>query len=84
MDKKFLLDNLKTIIWVLSLFVAASFWVFSINQIPQRVDRMEIELSSLKNDIAHMKADISKNGLKSDIMIDDIKLIKQVVVQTHH
>lgn len=71
------MDKFKTIAWILCTIFAVAFWFFTIDGIPKRVEKLE-------TDIEIIKTQVNKNDTKIDIMLEDIKFIKQLEMQNHH
>ncbi|MCM1339393.1 MAG: hypothetical protein NC191_06955 [Muribaculaceae bacterium] len=70
------MDKVKTGMWVLGILLAIAFWFFTIDGIPKRVEKLE-------TDIEIIKTQVNKNDTKIDIMLEDIKFIKQLEMQKH-
>lgn len=68
--------HIQSIITIVSLLVTGAFWVFTMNGIPKRVHKLEVE-------VEEMKVQLNKNDTKTDIILEDTKFIKQLVVQKH-
>lgn len=66
-------EILTTIITIIGLIITGIFWIFTMNGIPQRVDKLE-------DDVKVLKTEITKNSVKTDIILDDVKTIKQVAI----
>lgn len=71
------MDKIKTGIWVVCGLLTVAFWFFTIDGIPKRVAKLE-------TDIEIIKTQVNKNDTKIDIMLEDIKFMKQLAVQDHH
>ena len=56
------------------LAITALFWIFTINGLPARVSKLEIEVNELK-------AQIINSSVKTDIILEDVKFLKQFVLQ---
>lgn len=71
------MEKFKNGIWVLCGLLTVAFWFFTIDGIPKRVTKLE-------GDIEIIKTQVNKNDTKIDIMLEDIKFIKQLEMQNHH
>lgn len=74
--QNFLLKHIETIISVCCIVFSALFWFYTINGIPTRVTKLEI-------DVEAMKSQLAKNDTKTDIILEDTKFIKQLIIQKH-
>lgn len=70
----FLDHHLNTIVTVVCLVVTGLFWVGTMNGIPKRVDKLEAEMEEVKTQM-------TKADAKTDIILEDTKFIKQIVIQ---
>lgn len=68
--------NIQSVITIVSLLVTGAFWVFTMNGIPKRVQKLEDE-------VEEMKVQLNKNDTKIDIILEDTKFIKQLIIQKH-
>lgn len=71
------MEKLKTIAWGVCGLLAIAFWFFTVDGLPKRVEKLE-------TDIEIIKTQVNKNDTKIDIMLEDIKFIKQLEMQNHH
>lgn len=71
------MGKIKSGIWILCGLLTVAFWFFTIDGIPKRVAKLE-------TDIEIIKTQVNKNDTKIDIMLEDIKFMKQLAVQDHH
>lgn len=67
-------ESMKLTLTVLGAFCTAVFWFFTINGLPPRVDKLEEQLK------VH-ESKLTKNDVKLDIMLDDVKTIKNILMQ---
>lgn len=74
--KHFLQQYLSTIITLLSLTMMGLFWIYTMNGIPARVTALEESVAELKNQLI-------QNTSKIDIMMEDTKFIKQLLMQKY-
>lgn len=68
------MDKVKLIIGIATGLLAIAFWFFTIDGIPKRVSKLE-------SDIEIIKTQVNKNDTKIDIILEDIKFIKQLELQ---
>lgn len=79
--ESFLLKNISAIITILGLIITGLFWIFTMNGIPKRVTHLENELQKIELDVNTLNQNVNTNDVKINIMLDDIKFIKQVITQ---
>lgn len=68
--------HIQSIITIVAVLVTGVFWVFTMNGIPKRVERLE-------TDVEGIKVQLHKNEAKTDIILEDTKFIKQLIMQKH-
>lgn len=73
MDKFKILDHIDKLVTVIAILTTGIFWIFTMNGIPARVTKLE-------TDVETIKTQLSKNDTKTDIMLEDIKFIKQLSI----
>lgn len=76
MDKKFFIKHIESLITICAVIVTGVFWIFTMTGIPERVSRLE-------TDVEAIKTQLSKNDTKTDIILEDTKFIKQLIIQKH-
>lgn len=76
MDKQFLIKHIESFITISAVIITGIFWIFTMNGIPSRVQRLE-------NDVEGIKVQLNKNDTKTDIILEDTKFIKQLIIQKH-
>lgn len=72
--QNFFTRHFESIVTIICIVMTGIFWLATMNGIPNRVTKLEAEVSEIKQQL-------SKNDTKTDIMLEDIKFIKQVVIQ---
>lgn len=76
MDKKFFIKHIESLITISAVIVTGIFWIFTMNDIPTRVSKLE-------TDVEGIKVQLNKNDTKTDIILEDTKFIKQLIIQKH-
>lgn len=76
MDKKFFIKHVESLITISAVIVTGIFWIFTMNGIPSRVSKLE-------SDVEGIKVQLNKNDTKTDIILEDTKFIKQLIIQKH-
>ena len=74
--KNFLLRHIESIVSVCFIIFSALFWFFTINGIPSRV-------SVLEKKVGNIETQLAKECTKTDIILEDTKFIKQIIIQKH-
>lgn len=74
--KDFIAKHFETIITIVCVLLAGIFWLATMDGIPTRVTKLEVEVTEIKQQL-------SKNDTKTDIILEDIKFIKQIILQQH-
>lgn len=73
---KFLIKHIESVVTIVCILVTGIFWIFTMNGIPARVQKLE-------NDVEGIKVQLNKNDTKTDIILEDTKFIKQLIIQKH-
>lgn len=73
---QFLIKHIESFITLLCVLAMGFFWLFTMNGIPSRVTKLEV-------DVEGIKAQLTKNDTKTDIILEDTKFIKQLIIQKH-
>lgn len=73
---KFLIKHIESLVTIAAVLITGIFWIFTMNGIPSRVTKLE-------NDVESIKTQLSKNDTKTDIILEDTKFIKQLIIQKH-
>lgn len=81
MKENTILKYSSTIISIIGLVLTGLFWIFTINGIPKRVSHLENEVQKIEIDLNTINQNVNANDVKINIMLDDIKFIKQVITQ---
>lgn len=76
MQKNYFLKHFESIVTIVSILVTGIFWISTMNGIPQRVTKLETDVDNIKNQL-------SKEEVKTDIILEDTKFIKQLIIQKH-
>lgn len=76
MDNKFFIKHVESFITISAVIVTGIFWIFTMNGIPARVSKLE-------TDVEGIKVQLNKNDTKTDIILEDTKFIKQLIIQKH-
>lgn len=74
--KQFLQNNFGNVITILSFIMMGLFWIYTMNGIPARVHALEESVSGIQQQLI-------QNTSKIDIMMEDTKFIKQLLMQKY-
>lgn len=74
--QNFILKHIESIISVCCIIFSALFWFFTMNGVPSRVTVLEKKVESIETQLA-------KECTKTDIILEDTKFIKQLIIQRH-
>lgn len=67
-------DKIQNRIYLLGVAAAVLFWFFTIYGLPPRVDKLEAR-------VQQHEEQLSRQDVKLDIVIDDVKTIKSILMQ---
>lgn len=74
--KTFIQNNFSAVISLISFLVMGIVWVYTMNGIPARVQSLEESVSGIQQQLL-------QNTSKIDIMMEDTKFIKQLLMQKY-
>lgn len=79
-----LLDSLKIFGIIITVIVTITFFIYQAKGLPPRIDKLEKDVplmrEELKSEINSLKSQIDKNSSKTDIILDDVKAIKTILM----
>ncbi len=67
-------EKLQSWVYLLSVALAVLFWFFTVYGLPPRVDKLEAR-------VEQHEQQLSRQDVKMDIVIDDVKTIKSILMQ---
>lgn len=73
---KYWIRHAESVVAIVALIGCIAFWIHTMDGIPDRVSRLE-------EDVKIMKEQLAKNNTKTDIILEDTKFIKQLIIQKH-
>lgn len=77
-------DATKSILIVGGAISAIAFCIYQTQGLPPRVSKLEQDLPAtkeqLKSEIDELKSQMDKNNTKTDIILDDVKIIKSLLM----
>lgn len=77
MKNNFFIEHIESLITITAIIITGVFWIFTMNGIPARVQKLE-------TDVEGIKVQLNKNDTKTDIILEDTKFIKQLIIQKHN
>lgn len=75
------LNIIKLISVILACIAAVSFFIYETKGLPPRVQKLELEVEKSKQRIDSVQLEISKAGIKQDIMLEDLKIVKSYLMK---
>lgn len=80
-------DIIKIATTVLAVVGAVSFFIYKMQDLPPRVDKLEQDLSNTRKELTYeinnLKSQMDKNSTKTDIILEDVKIIKNHILINH-
>lgn len=80
-------DIIKIIAAVVAIVGATTFFVYKMQDLPPRVDKLEQDLSTTRRELTlevnNLKSQMDKNSTKTDIILEDVKIIKNHILVNH-
>lgn len=77
-------DMIKIIATVIAIITAVTFFVYKMQDLPPRVDKLEQDLNEtrkeFRTDINNLKSQMDKSSAKQDAMLDDLRVIKNYLL----
>lgn len=79
-----IVDMIKIITTVIVVVTAVTFFIYKMQDLPPRVDKLEQDLNEtrkeFRTDISNMKSQMDKSSAKQDAMLDDLRVIKNYLL----
>lgn len=83
-NKISIVDMIKIIATVIAIVGAVTFFIYKMQDLPPRVDKLEQDLSNtrkeLNAEITSLKSQMDKSSAKQDVMLDDLRVIKNYLL----
>lgn len=77
-------DMIKIIATVIAVITAVTFFIYKMQDLPPRVDKLEQDLNEtrkeFRTDINNLKSQMDKSSAKQDAMLDDLRVIKNYLL----
>ena len=75
-NTSFVLNVVKLLSIVIACITAVAFFIYETQGLPPRVSKLESDMIQTNQKISEMQTEMSKNNTKTDIILEDVKLIK--------
>lgn len=75
-NASFVLNLVKLASIVIACIAAVTFFIYETQGLPPRVTKLESDMIQTNQKISEMQTEMSKNSTKTDIILEDVKLIK--------
>ena len=65
---------------MLAIVGAVTLFIYKMQDLPPRVDKLERDIPAIRSEVNALKSELDKNGVKTDIILEDVKLIKTHII----
>lgn len=79
-NTSFVLNIVKLSSIVIACIAAVTFFIYQTQGLPPRVSKLETDMIKTNQKISEMQAEMGKNSAKTDIILEDVKIIKNAIV----
>ena len=79
-NTSFVLNIVKLLSIVIAVIAAVTFFNEQTHSLPPRVSKLETDMIKTNQKISEMQAEMGKNSAKTDIILEDVKIIKNAIV----
>lgn len=79
-NTSFVLNVVKLCSIVIACIAAVTFFIYQTQGLPPRVSKLETDLNITKKEMADIKSQLDKNETKVDIILEDVKIVKNAIV----
>ena len=79
-NTSFILNVVKLTSIMIASIIAITFFIYQTQGLPPRVSKLEIDMEKTNKKITEIQAEMSKNNAKTDIILEDVKIIKNAIV----
>lgn len=82
-----IIDIVKIATTVVAVVGATTFFIYKMQSLPPRVDKLEQDLSTTRKELTYqintLQSQIDRSATKTDIILEDVKLIKNHILNNH-
>ena len=79
-NTSFILNIVKLTSIMIAAIIAITFFIYQTQGLPPRVSKLETDMEKTNKKITEIQAEMSKNNAKTDIILEDVKIIKNAIV----
>lgn len=79
-NTSFILNIIKLTSIIITVIVTITFFIYQTQGLPPRVSKLEVDMEKTNKKITEMQTEMSKNNAKTDIILEDVKIIKNAIV----
>lgn len=79
-NTSFVLNIVKLSSIVIACIAAVTFFIYQTQGLPPRVSKLETDLNITRKEMADIKSQLDKNETKVDIILEDVKIVKNAIV----
>lgn len=79
-NTSFILNVVKLTSIMIAAIIAITFFIYQTQGLPPRVSKLEVDMEKTNKKITEMQTEVSKNNAKTDIILEDVKIIKNAIV----
>lgn len=79
-NTSFALNVVKLLSIVIACIAAVTFFIYQTQGLPPRVSKLETDMIKTNQKISEMQTEMGKNSAKTDIILEDVKIIKNAII----
>lgn len=79
-NTSFILNIIKLTSIIVTVIVTITFFIYQTQGLPPRVSKLEVDMEKTNKKITEIQTEMSKNNAKTDIILEDVKIIKNAIV----
>lgn len=79
-NASFALNVIKLLSIVIACIAAVAFFIYETQGLPPRVSKLESDMIQTNQKISEMQTEMGKNSAKTDIILEDVKIIKNAII----
>ncbi len=79
--RNFAIDNFEKIVMCLSLVITGIFWIFTISNLPQRVQKVEKRVDVIESEVKDLNRQFTATDVKVNLILSDTNAIKNYFIR---
>lgn len=79
-NTSFVLNVVKLLSIVIACIAAVTFFIYQTQGLPPRVSKLESDMLKTNQKISEIQTEMGKNSAKTDIILEDVKIIKNAII----